>query len=196
MSKDWTKRMRISMAGRCPFTKRKEKKRKMNSREGLRGRRSCSLSSETTTGGQSDRHLFHFWVIVIYRQAIVSFLSQSSSICSSNPRLFFFQTTISFILGQQSGFFSGHRQLYLEHRQFSSGHRHRIVGALGGGGANTHARTHTHIHTHTHTQRFDPFTALIAGRTQLALCQSSSLNSGHCHGTFCRIKPAISCCLS
>jgi len=28
MSKDWTKRMRISMAGHCPFTKGKKRKEK------------------------------------------------------------------------------------------------------------------------------------------------------------------------
>jgi len=36
MSKDWTKRMRISMAGHCPFVK-KERRKKGNSREGLKG---------------------------------------------------------------------------------------------------------------------------------------------------------------
>ena len=44
MSKDGTKRMRISMAGHCPFAKKEKKEgQKELELKGLRGRRSWSL---------------------------------------------------------------------------------------------------------------------------------------------------------
>lgn len=44
MSKDWTKRMRISMAGHCPFAKEKKKNKKMECAGRSEGQKELELN--------------------------------------------------------------------------------------------------------------------------------------------------------